>query len=193
MLSSIHPLGERSRNNRWGVTVAAFTIAATAVGAAAGALLAGLGSLLGISGETALLVTAGAALGAGILDLTRVTPPGSTRQVNEHWIGYYRGVVYGAAFGAQLGLGIATFVVTWGVYATFVAELVSGSWLSGAAVGLVFGLGRSVTPLLAGQIKNQSTLTSFHQRMDRLGRPTRIASAAGTTVFGMIVFIGAVI
>ena len=190
MLSSIHPLGERSRNNRWSLTVAAFTIAAGLTAAGIGAGLGALGSVLNWDTQTGLLLTAVVAVAAGTLDLIRANPPGPERQVNEHWIGYYRGVVYGAGFGAQLGSGILTFVVTWGVYATFVGELFSGTWLSGALVGLVFGLGRSIALLLAGWIKDPSTLTAFHQRMALLGNPTRIATGLATTSLGLVVTIG---
>ena len=190
MLSSIHPLGERSRNNRWGLTVAAFTIAAGLTAGGIGAGLGALGSVLNWDTQTGLLVTAVVAVAAGTLDLIRANPPGPERQVNEHWIGYYRGVVYGAGFGAQLGSGIVTFVVTWGVYATLVGELFSGTWISGGLIGLVFGLGRSLALLLAGWIKNPSTLTACHQRMALLGKPTRVATGVASTSLGMAVMVG---
>lgn len=158
MLSSIHPLGERTRQNRWGITVTAFTVGA--VGTAAG-----LGALLGWAGSALVDFTPGStvaigviALGAGTLDATRVPAPGPKRQVNEHWIGTYRGWIYGGAFGVQLGAGLTTYVVTWGVYATLMVELLSGSALAGAVVGGVFGLGRSVGLLLAGRIDRASVL-----------------------------------
>ena len=69
---------------------------------------------------------------AGILDLAGVAPPGPERQVNERWIDTYRGTVYGFGFGAQLGAGLATFVVSWGVYAVLAGELLSGSAIGGA-------------------------------------------------------------
>jgi hypothetical protein len=137
MLSSIHPLGERARHNRWGLTVGAFTVVSTMAGAVVGAGLGWVGSLLvGSIEEAALLLgTAVLALTAGALDLVRVRPPGPERQVNEAWIGHYRGWVYGGAFGAELGIGVVTFVVTWGVYATYGAQLLSASPWSGVSSG----------------------------------------------------------
>ncbi|MDP3984780.1 MAG: hypothetical protein Q8Q52_07255 [Acidimicrobiia bacterium] len=176
MLSSIHPLGERARHNRWGVTVTAYTLSAGAVGAAAGAVLGWTGSLLPFAPSGRRWMLVGAALGAGILDLARVRPPGPSRQVNERWIGQFRGWVYGAGFGAQLGIGFATFVVTWGVLATYVAALAVGAPASGAIIGGVFGAGRAVAPLAAGIIDRPSRLTSFHRRMAALGPPVRIAT-----------------
>ena len=43
--------------------------------------------------------------------------PTTRRQVNEDWMGRYRGWVYGGAFGAQLGSGVATIVTSAAVYA----------------------------------------------------------------------------
>ena len=136
MLSSIHPLGERGRHNNWMITVGAFTIASTMVGAIAGGLLGQVGSAMGAAVDPGFLLvgTAVIAVAAGALDLARIRPPGSERQVNESWIGHYRGWVYGGAFGAQLGTGVMTYVVTWGVYATFAAALLTASPIGGALV-----------------------------------------------------------
>ena len=190
MLSSIHPLGERSRSNRWGLTVGAFTVASMVVAGTVGAVLGAIGSVIEITSSTALLVTGGGALAAGILDILRVAPPGPERQVNEHWIGAFRGWVYGAGFGAQLGSGVMTFVVTWGVYATFLAEAMSQSWLAGALIGAVFGFGRSVSLLAARVIRDPSSLSSFHERMARYGRPVRLFASSATAALGILVVAG---
>ncbi len=185
MLSSIHPLGERARHNRWAVTVIAFTLGAVVGGAAVGAALGGVGSLAVAdwSETTRLTVTGLVALGAGLVDLG-VRPPGPQRQVNEHWIGRFRGWVYGGSFGLELGVGVATYVVTWLVYATFAAAVLTADWRSGLLVGGVFGLGRSLGVLAAGWIDRPSRLTAFHRAMASLGPPVRrtapvLASVAG--------------
>jgi len=195
MLSSIHPLGERSRHNRWVVTVGAFTLAAIIGGALVGTLLGLAGSLAfaSVAPTTLLLATAAAALAAGVLDLARVSPPGLQRQVNESWIGYYRGWVYGGAFGFELGTGVMTYVVTWGVFATFVAELFSVSVGGGALIGGVFGLGRAVAPLLAGFIDRPSRLSAFHQRMAQLAVSVRKGAAIGTTLLAVVVAAGVLV
>ena len=195
MLSSIHPLGERARHNRWGLTVGAFTVASTLAGAVVGAGLGWVGSLLVGSIEEAslLLGTAVLALTAGALDLARVRPPGPERQVNEAWIGHYRGWVYGGAFGVELGIGVMTFVVTWGVYATYGAQLLSASPWRGAVVGGVFGFGRSLALLLARRIDRPSILTDFHRRMADLGLPVRRGAALSLAVAGVLGTIGAIL
>ena len=80
MLSSIHPLGERARNNRWSVTAGSFTIASTLVGSLIGAGLAWLGSVtLGSVDDSILLLgTAILAIGAAVLDVARVRPRART-------------------------------------------------------------------------------------------------------------------
>ena len=195
MLSSIHPLGERARNNQWSITVISFTLASTTAGALVGTALGAVGALaLGGVSETMLLAVTGlAVIAAATLDLRRVDPPGPSRQVNETWIGHYRGWVYGGAFGAELGVGVATYVVTWGVYATFVAEIATASPATGALVGAVFGFGRSLALLLAGLIDRPSRLTAFHNRMAQLGLPVHRGTAFGSVTAGLIATAGALL
>jgi hypothetical protein len=188
MLSSIHPLGERTRHNPWLVTVGAFAIGSIGAGALVGAALGWLGRLaLPDSSTNATLVVIGAiALTAGLFDVVNVPVPGPRRQVNEHWIGAYRGWVYGGAFGVQLGAGLMTFVVTWGVYATLLIELVSASPLVGGVIGAVFGAGRSVALFLAGRVDRASRLSSFHSRMAALGPPVRLVAGYGAVIVGLL-------
>jgi cytochrome c biogenesis protein CcdA len=186
MLSSIHPLGERARGNRWALTVGAFTLGATTGGALLGGLLGFAGSTLAIRDEVALIVIGEMALVAGGLDLLGVRAPGPSRQVNERWIGNLRGTVYGFGFGSQLGAGIATFVVTWGVWVVLAAELLSGSPVSGAIIGAVFGVGRAIAPLAAGWIDRPSRLTVFNGALARLARPVHLVAGAATAILGIL-------
>lgn len=194
MLSSIHPLGERTRHNNWLVTVAAFAIGSTVTAALIGAGLGGLGNLLLGDFSTVAILTlmAVVAVTAGGLDAFGVPVPGPERQVNEHWIGAYRGWVYGGAFGVQLGAGLLTYVVTWGVYATLASELISASPLSGAVIGATFGLGRSIALFMAGWVDRASRLSAFHERMADLGAPVRrlggvVPILAGVLAGGLVV------
>ncbi len=174
MLSSIHPLGERSRKNTWAVTIGAFTVGSVSAASLVGAGLGAVGSIIAPP-DWLLLAIIGL---AGVLDLTRVHAPGPARQVNERWIDTYRGTVYGFGFGAQLGAGLATFVVSWGVYAVLAAELLSGSVMGGATIGAAFGLGRAAMPLASGWVDRPSRLTAFHVRLASLARPVHLAAAA---------------
>jgi sulfite exporter TauE/SafE len=192
MLSSIHPLGERTRNNRWLITVASFTIGSTAAGALVGAILGLLGSALpvNLSPDSTLIAMAVVAVTAGILDASGASVPGPERQVNEHWIGAFRGWVYGGAFGVQLGVGVMTFVVTWGVYAIFLLEVLSASPSMGALIGAVFGAGRSIGLYLAARVDRASRLTSFHSRMAALGPPIRLLAGFGAVAIGVFSVVG---
>jgi len=187
MLSSIHPLGERSRHNRWGLTVAAMTFGSVTTGALFGLVLGGAGAaVLPMAGEGAGLVIVGAAaFASGVADLRRLPIPGPHRQVDETWIGPYRGWVYGGAFGVQLGAGVATYIVTWGVYATFVAELFAGSAITGAIIGAAFGAGRALLPLAAGWIDRPSRLTTFHMKMAEWARPVARMVGFGLATAGL--------
>ncbi|MFP5331832.1 MAG: hypothetical protein ACLGHX_05700 [Acidimicrobiia bacterium] len=185
MLSSIHPLGERTRNNRWGITITAFTLGAVLGGAAVGATLGWLGSFTPLREDLALLVVGGLALIAGGLDLLGVKAPGPSRQVNERWIGTLRGTVYGFGFGVQLGTGLATFIVTWGVWVLLVAHLVSGSAVTGAFVGAVFGFCRAIAPLAAGWIDRPSRLTRFNAQLARLAKPVHLGTGTLVALTGV--------
>ena len=147
MLASIHPLGERARGQRFSVTVVALTIGSIGGGAILGALLGGLGSFIGGSGSVAIraAVLAVAAVIAAAVDGRRNgSVPSWHRQVNEAWLGRYRGWVYGFGFGAQLGVGVLTIVTTAAVYLTWIAAAMTASSGRGLVVGASFGLARSV-------------------------------------------------
>ena len=121
MLTSITPLGERGRGNRWGHT-AAWLVAGHVVGGAllGGAVvsLAAAARSLGVprvsgtasTGFVVATVAALAVLAIGF-DLLGGRVPGR-RQVDERWLTTYRGWVYGFGFGVQLGFGLGTVVNT---------------------------------------------------------------------------------
>jgi len=186
MLSSIHPLGERARHNRWALTVTAFTMGAVISGSLMGLALGAVGRAMASLGSTGLLIaTAVAALMAGALDMAGVQAPGPSRQVNETWIGAFRGWVYGGGFGLELGLGLVTYVVTWGVYATYLAALATASPTLGAVVGATFGLGRSLSLWLAAYVDRPSRLVSFNRCLASAGPIVRRASAVAFAVLGV--------
>jgi len=194
MLSSIHPLGERARQNRWALTVTAFTVGAVVSGALLGLGLGALGSLVApAEGAVLLLATAIGAFTAGALDVTGVKVPGPSRQVNETWIGVFRGWVYGGGFGLQLGLGLATYVVTWGVYAAYIAAFATVSPVQGALVGATFGVGRSLSLWLAGYVDRPSRLTGFNRSLTYAGPVIRKSSAVVFAALGLGLIVGVVL
>ena len=183
MLSSIHPFGERSRNSRWSITVAAY-IAASTVGGAVSGLLAGLtGEVVAsfTSPQVRLAVLGTLALVALAVDrgVGGLRNPGLSRQVNEVWLSTYRGWVYGAGFGFQLGLGWATIIVTSTTWLAGAAVVALSSWKLGVAVGGLFGLCRGAVILITAPITTPAALRSLHRRIEA-GAPTirRAAEAA---------------
>src|ERR1700716_705801 len=125
MLASITPLGERGRHNRWGVTAATYAGGLTLGGAGFGVALGAAGVLLAQVGQlssfTTVVIIAALALMTMAFDLglAGIRIPTVQRQVNEDWLGTYRGTVYGFGFGVQLGIGVATIVSTAAVYLAF--------------------------------------------------------------------------
>jgi hypothetical protein len=187
MLTSITPLGERGRNSNWALTVTAFAFGSLLGGALVGALAGGMGALAGAElpgGRIAAIGLAGAALLAVALDLgiAGLRLPTSGRQVNENWLGTYRGWVYGLGFGFQLGLGLATVVSASAVYLAIGAAALTGSVAAGTTVGLAFGAGRAAQPLLAARVQTPQQLRRLAARLLRWRLPVaRLAAGAQAT------------
>jgi hypothetical protein len=168
MLASITPHGERGRHSRWGITVSAFLLSATAAAAGAGALLGALGSVAAPAPRHAGLAVLLAAIGVAIvLDGLPRAVPGPRRQVDERWLDEYRGWVYGAGYGAQLGLGVTTIVSSAAMYVGLLAAFLTASAPAGALVFGCFGAVRGLTPLVATGVSNQDRLLGFHRALGR--------------------------
>ncbi len=154
MLASINPLGERARRTRWGRTVVWYTLGSTAGGLTLGAASGLLGAALRWLASPTPQVVGGVVVGACavglVLDLGigSIGVPSRRRQVNEDWLGLYRGWVYGTGFGFQLGAGLATTVTTSAVYVMVVLAALSGSMGRALLIGAVFGFVRAV-PIVA--------------------------------------------
>ena len=174
MLASITPLGEQGRRRRWGRTVTAFVIASTLGGALSGVVAGALGRLVlrdvswdGRVGFVAALLVLGL-----VLDLLGKVP-GPRRQVDESWLDRYRGWVYGAGFGFQLGAGVVTIVTNSAVYVTLGAAMATASPVAGLALGAVAGLLRGATILAGARLRTPDQLVHFHARMSSWREPAR--------------------
>jgi hypothetical protein len=182
MLASIHPLGERVRRNRWWLTAAAHVAASALAGALAGAALGGVAQLTldrllrGAPGLVLVIAVCGL---AAVVDGSGRQPPWPVRrQVDDGWMARYRGWVYGAGFGCQLGLGIVTIVTTAAVPAVWVLALLTASPLAGAAVGLAFGLSRGLPVLATAGVDTPGRLWSFQRRFQAGEAAARWATVA---------------
>src|SRR3546814_13344725 len=108
MLSTITPIGEQGRNQRWARSASWFVLGATLGGATLGLGAAGLAAgvaALDLSGEALVGIAAvlAAVSLASDLNLGGFRLPSHIRQVNERWLEQYRPWVYGGGFGWPIG------------------------------------------------------------------------------------------
>lgn len=166
------------------MTTTAYALGCALGGAATGLVLGSVGALLP---PLPVLVVAGAAcLVAAAADLAPGRLPVGRRQVDERWLGLYRGWVYGLGFGVQLGLGVVTIVSSAATFAVLAVALLTQSPLAGALVGLVFGSARALPTLLVRRVDSPDRLRqlarSVEQHSGAAARTTVAALAAGGTV-----------
>ena len=192
MMSSITPVGEQARRQRWSVTVTAHLVGAVVGGVVMGLAFSGLGSLadriVGFSASTfAIGIVAAAAALAAVLEQgpLAVAVPTMHRQVDERWLDIYRGWVYGGGYGLQLGFGLVTVVPTWATPAMLLAMLLTGSVIDGAIIGGVYGLLRGAPVLATGGLREPTSLWRFHERLDRWGTRVVALTAAGLAVVAL--------
>jgi len=204
MLTSINPLSERAKGHRYPVTAAWFL-----VGALLGGITLGLGSALlaivvnlsdltdaarlGLVGVFGLLAVLGDAGALG------VEFPIIRRQVNERWLDQYRGWVYGAGFGWQIGVGFATYVMSAAVILTVLIGALGASPLLALGLGVIFGVVRGSAVLLSAQASTQASLRDLLRWLDAIEQPVRVVvmaiEAAMACIAGLLVapWLGAVI
>jgi hypothetical protein len=190
MLSTITPMTERSRGHRYGVTATWFVLGALVGGATLGGVSAAVAAgvhasgasttlRLGIAGTLALLA---ASIDAGSFG---VRPPFFKRQVNDDWLRQYRPWVYGAGFGWQIGVGVATYIMTAGVLLTAALAALAASASLALAIGLLFGLLRGSAVFFSARATTPEGLRSLHARFDALESPVRLAVTAVEAVAGI--------
>lgn len=191
MLSSISPVGESARGQRWSSTVTAYAVSSLLGGALTGWLTAGLGSLLlGAVGAPARVALLGVVALAGIgADATGRTPS-LHRQVDERWLTTYRGWVYGAGFGFQLGVGVMTIMPSSIVLVLWSGTLLAADPSAGLAAGAVFGLGRAMPVVWAGRLRTVAALRRVMAKVERMragaARTIPVAQAVlGLTLIGV--------
>ena len=187
MLTSISPLGERARGNRWTVTVAWLTVGAALGGSALGAVLGLLGGVLGGSPDDSwrLGVLAMGAAAAAVWDLSGRRFPGR-RQVNEDWLTSLRPWVYAMGFGAQLGAALATVVNTALVPLFMLAAVLTAQPVEGLLIGGAFGIVRGVSVTMSRRVRTVDDLRDLHRRLDgRADRARRLGVALCAVLAGV--------
>ncbi|HEY7007476.1 MAG TPA: hypothetical protein VH395_00965 [Jatrophihabitantaceae bacterium] len=183
MLSSLNPVSERARGNRFWLTecwyVAGATVGGMALGVAAAFAAFGVGrfDLATAATWTVVLVAALIAVASDTAVFGRSLPD-HPRQVDERWLVRYRRWVYAAGYGVQIGSGFATYIMTAAVYLTVVLAVLTGSPGQAFAVCVVFGAVRGLTILVAATARTPERLRATHQRLAALDG----ASLLGATV-----------
>lgn len=173
MMTSITPVGEVARQQRWSVTTAAYLVGSLVGGLAVGALL-GLVSVAvrtQVSRTGALVVLALVAAAGILADMGHLPLPSWRRQVDERWLTSYRGWVYGAGFGLQLGAGVVTIVTSSATWVVMVAAALSGSVWSGAMIGGAYGLSRALPVLAFARVRTPARLHRAMRRVEAWRTP----------------------
>lgn len=192
MISSINPLSERSRGNRYWLTalwfIAGSVLGGVLLGSASG-VLAFAARPLADQPSAALAVAALACLVALAADrrLGGFQLPLHPRQVNELWLTRYRRWLYAAGFGLQIGVGFATYIMTAATYLVVVLAALTGSPALAVAAGAVFGLVRGLAVLLSARSRTAPALRQLHLRLSALEPASmRTALAAEALVAGVL-------
>ena len=188
MLTSITPLGERGRGNRWAVTTTAYAVGCLLGGATTGAVLGTVGALL--PALPAVLLAGVVCLLAAVADLAPGRLPGGHRQVDEDWLARYRGWVYGGGFGYQLGLGVVTVVTSAATYAVLALALLTQSVAAGLLVGAAFGAARAVPAVSLRRVHSHAGIRSVAAALERHARLAHRTTAAALAVGGAVLLAG---
>jgi hypothetical protein len=185
MLASISPVGEHARGGRWFVTTTAYVVGSTVGGLAVGAGFGAGGALATWAAPATPRVAAGALAALALLGLVvdRRGVPTLRRQVDERWLTTYRGWVYGAGFGFQLGGAVVTTVTASATYVVLLGAFASGSWRTGAVIGGCFGLARSLPLVATRRLRDPALLRERLRTWAAWERP--IARLTGTGQLGV--------
>ncbi len=176
MLTSITPLGERGRGQRWATTSAWLMAGHLVGGLALGAVLGGVGAVgrrlaAPVDEPMSTSIIGVVVMLAAGFDLAGRRLPGR-RQVDERWLTTYRGWVYGGGFGVQLGFGLVTVVNT----ALVIAVLVAGVLLpfgDAVVLGVVYGGVRGLGATATGWVRSVADVRRLHRWLDHSERAAR--------------------
>jgi methylamine utilization protein MauE len=169
MVETITPVVHGGSRRRWAGSVVLHAIGAAASAAVAGALLAGVGALLGAPwGVAGLgLVAASAALYVARELGAPVPVPQLRRQVPDWWRTFFPPHVAAFLYGIGLGPGFLTYLGHGTLVVVSVAAFASGRPLVGAAVLAPFGLARGLGPVLAFGVRSPTDGAALVERLER--------------------------
>jgi hypothetical protein len=182
MLSSLNPVAETARGNRFWLTACWYVAGALAGGALLGggcALVAWAVRRVGLPTAALWSIVLVAAVVATASDarLGGWTLPLHPRQVDERWLTKYRRWIYASGYGVQIGTGFATYIMTAAVYLTAVLAVATASPLAALAAGLTFGGVRGLAIVVAGSARTAAALRSLLGRVDALSGTSALVAA----------------
>ena len=187
MISTITPMSERGRGHRFWVTACWYTFGGVAGGATLGAVIAlgawgvsASGADLGV--RAALLAVAALVTVASDTEVVGRSLPNHPRQVDETWLKRYRAWAYATGFGWQIGTGVATYVMTSGVYLLMAVGVLSGDPALAFGLGVAFGLVRGLAVFVSAGADRPERLRRLHATVDRWARPSLVAAVAAQLV-----------
>jgi hypothetical protein len=91
----------------------------------------------------------------------------------------YRSWIYGIGFGWQLGVGVATYVMSASVYLMVVVAAATGEPVLALAIVTVFGVLRGLAVLPAAGVHTPADLAELHRRIERFRPASRVVAIAG--------------
>jgi hypothetical protein len=197
MVETIAPVVHGERRSRWWFSVALHALGATVAAAAFGAVLGGLGAVVGAPWGPAGLVAVAAVAGlyaARELAGIRVPIPDRHRQVPEWWRTFFPAPAASFLYGLGLGIGFLTYLRHGTLVAVAVAALATGDPLLGAALIAPFGLARGVSVVVARRATSGAAIAAAVDRLERLAQTPAPALANGIilAVLGITAAVAAV-
>lgn len=157
MIETLRPGGRAGGRRAAVLACAAFALGALAGGALLFGTLGSLGSLArSVSPGAATALAAAVAALAAVAEVLGVRiRPQVRRQVPEPWRRRLPLALAAALYGALLGLGFATFVLTLAVPALAFVTLALGDPALGLALGAAFGAGRALPVALVAPVADR--------------------------------------
>ncbi|SOD71028.1 hypothetical protein SAMN05892883_0631 [Jatrophihabitans sp. GAS493] len=197
MISAINPIAEGARGHRYWLTCAWFVGGAVAGGAILGAGAATIALLLqplGFTNRVGIGVVASLVCLGSDLGVVGRQLPMHPRQVDEEWLMRYRRWVYALGFGAQIGVGFATYIMTAGTYLFAALAALSAEPYWAMLAGLTFGAMRGCAVLLTARVRRPADLMTLHRRLDALApwslRAVELVQAAVVGLLGWSLIYG---
>jgi hypothetical protein len=115
--------------------------------------------------------------------------------VERTWLDRYRSWIYGVGFGWQLGVGVATYVMSASVYLMVVAAAATGEPLLAMMIVTLFGFLRGLAVLPAAGVETPADLGKLHRLIERfrpLSRTIAVVTQIGVLAAAATVLGGAV-